>query len=155
MPTIRPASITSRKTMTRVASILLRDHDALRRRRMIFAHERIFARRQRTNPHNAVTVPGYDFLDLQRGGIELIRRRILVEEMNREWPVRFHMDHVRREAVVLQRHRNRRVSEGRRGEGESENGGDNANHAGGTLRNCPSALSQLILINKRDGRSQT
>jgi hypothetical protein len=46
IPTMRPASMTSRKTIRRLASIFsLRDHDALSSVRMELAHERVAARR--------------------------------------------------------------------------------------------------------------
>src|ERR1700679_306659 len=110
MPTMRPASMTSRKTIRRLASTrLLRDDDALRRVGMIFTHERIAPRRERTDAHIAAGIAGDDLLDLQRGGIELLRRRIVVRHDDDIDDVRLDVDFGRREAVVLELERDRRV----------------------------------------------
>src|SRR5665213_3459488 len=103
MPTIRPASMASRKTMTSVASMLLRDDDALRRRGMIFAHERITPRRERADMHIARIFAGDNFFHLERGGIEFLGCGVGVAEPDHDGRVRLHMDFRRREFVILER----------------------------------------------------
>src|SRR3981081_1879284 len=68
MPMIRPASSTSRKTMTSAPSILLfRDHDAFGGIRVELAHELVTAGIERPDPHQPFRFAGDDLLDLERG----------------------------------------------------------------------------------------
>ena len=111
MPTIRPASITSRKTMRSAESMYFRHHHALRGRRMIFAHERIAARRQRPDADIAAGIAGDDFFHLKRGGIEFFRSRVLVGESDHGGAVGLDVNLGGREFVVLQGHRDRLIGE--------------------------------------------
>src|SRR5262249_35783233 len=86
MPTIRPASMTSRKTMTRGASIavpqtrrrLLCNHLAKGRVGMELALEGIGAGGKWAQVDRALLAAGDDLLDLEGGGIEFLGRSVLV-----------------------------------------------------------------------------
>ena len=110
MPTIRPASITSRKTMSSAESI--RSYCAITTPcgggGMIFAHEGIFARRQGAQADIAAGIARHHFFDLQGGGIEFLGGGVLVGQRDHRGRVGLHMNHGGREFVVLQRHRDRR-----------------------------------------------
>src|SRR5262245_23691443 len=84
MPMMRPASITSRKTMTSAPSIsLLRDHHALGGVGVELADELVAARIERADPHQALGLAGDDLLDLECGAVEFFRRGILVAHVDR------------------------------------------------------------------------
>ena len=84
MPTISPASNTSRKTMIRLASIglfLRRSHGgdrAVRHVRMIVVEERVGAGLQRPGHDGDLAARHDDLLHPQVGALELGRRRVLV-----------------------------------------------------------------------------
>ena len=78
MPMMRPASITSRKTMTSAPSIsLFRDHDALGGVGVELADELVAAGIEWADPHQALDRPGMTF-DLERGAVEFLGGGILV-----------------------------------------------------------------------------
>src|SRR6185312_6179442 len=72
MPTMSPASMTSRKTMMSADSMLFDDHHALRRLGVEFAHERITARRQWAQTDFARATPSHDLLGLERFAVEFL-----------------------------------------------------------------------------------
>src|SRR5262245_63234080 len=73
MPMIRPASITSRKTMTSAPNMLLfRDHDAFGGVRVEVADELVAAGGERSDAHQAFGLGGNDLLDLERGTLEFL-----------------------------------------------------------------------------------
>src|SRR5579862_9482172 len=111
MPTIRPASMTSRKTIRRLASMaLLGDHHALRGIGMVFAHEIVAARRERPEAHDAFIAASDDFFDMQCRGVEFLCAGILVREKDLRWHVRLHMDLGGGEFVIFECQRDRRIA---------------------------------------------
>src|SRR5208283_999275 len=82
MPTIRPASITSRKTIRSVASMTTRflfgNHDTLGGVDMVFARERVPPSAERPQPHRCGSAASDHLLDLERRGIELLGGDVLV-----------------------------------------------------------------------------
>src|SRR5262245_54953066 len=101
IPMISPASSTSRNTMTSAPSMpLLRDHDAFGGVRMELADELVAARLERADPDEALRFAGDDLLDLERGAVEFLRRRILVGHVDRHPLAGRNADFRRLELVV-------------------------------------------------------
>src|SRR6185437_5333354 len=129
MPTIRPASMTSRKTMMSAPSMafLFRDHHALGGGFMILADKRVFSGREWPDPHDALRFSRDDLLDLERGAVEFLRRRVVIDDGNDDPLVGRHLDLGGAELVVLDRGRQRAVGAPRRGRKERQ--GDQAQQA--------------------------
>src|SRR6516162_11676469 len=101
MPMIRPASITSRKTMMSAPNMLLfRDHDAFGGVGVELADELVAAGGERPDAHQAFGLAGNDLLDLERGTLEFLGRRILVGDVNRHALARRHAQFLRLELVI-------------------------------------------------------
>src|SRR5947209_5356115 len=74
MPTIRPASMTSRNTINKLASTrLLRDHHALRGVRMVFAHEVVAPGREWPQAHDALSATRHNLLHVKCRRVEFLR----------------------------------------------------------------------------------
>src|SRR5437868_6220254 len=92
MPTMSPASMTSRKTISKLASTrLLRDHHALRGVGMILAHEVVLPGRERPQPHDALSAAGDDLFDMKRRRVEFLGAGILVGEKDLRRRIRLHV----------------------------------------------------------------
>src|SRR3954447_17839958 len=101
MPMISPASSTSRKTMTSAPSMLLfRDHDALGRVCVELAHELVTPGVERPDPHQAFRFARDDLFDLECGTVELLRRGVLVADVDGHPFAGGHPDLLRLELVV-------------------------------------------------------
>src|SRR5262249_47563043 len=101
MPMIRPASITSRKTMTSAPNMLLfRDHDAFGGVRVEVADELVAAGGERSDAHQAFGLGGNDLLDLERGTLEFLRGWILVGGVDRYALASRHPDLLLLELVI-------------------------------------------------------
>src|SRR5882672_7803719 len=91
MPTINPASNTSRNTMTRLASIDLflslaldGDQYAVRRIRVIVIEKFVGAWLQRSRHDRDLPTRDDDLLDAQVGTLKLRRRRVLILDLDSE-----------------------------------------------------------------------
>src|SRR5215813_11716452 len=101
MPMIRPASITSRKTMMSAPNMLLfRDHDAFGGVGVEIADEFVAAGGERPDAHQAFGLAGNDLLDLERGTLEFLRGWVLVGDIDRYALARRHADFLRLELVI-------------------------------------------------------
>src|SRR5215467_1223240 len=101
MPMIRPASITSRKTMMSAPNMLLfRDHDAFGGVGIELADELVAARGERSDAHQAFGLAGNDLLDLERGALEFLGGRILVGDIDGHALARRHTKFLRLELVI-------------------------------------------------------
>src|SRR4029079_1047171 len=102
MPTISPASRTSRKTMRSAPSIILfRDERAFCRGLVKLAKERITARLERPNPHHALRFAGDELLDVHLFALKFLRRCGIVDHCDLHPFVRRHFDLGRRKTVIL------------------------------------------------------
>src|SRR5262249_13151868 len=103
MPMIRPASKTSRKTMTRAPSMihLFRDQHALGCGLVEVAKEIVSAGRERTKAHQHLGFARDDFLDLHREAFEFLRGRVLVVDIDRDPLVGRYPQFRRRKAMIL------------------------------------------------------
>ena len=88
--------------------LLLDDDDALRRLRVIFAHKRIAAWRQRADAHDAFLASGDDLFPLQAVGIELVGDAVGIGDLQREGRIGLHHDLGGREFVILEQQRDGR-----------------------------------------------
>src|SRR6516164_2252379 len=101
MPMIRPASITSRKTMMSAPNMLLfRDYDAFGGVRVEVADELVAAGGERSDAHQAFGLAGNDFLDFERRALEFLRGRILVGDIDRHALARRHTKFLWLELVI-------------------------------------------------------
>src|SRR5499427_1850651 len=101
MPTIRPASITSRKTMMSAPNMLLfRDHDAFGGVGVEFTDELVAAGGERSDAHQAFGLAGNDLLDFEGGAFEFFGGRILVGDRDRHALARRHAKFLRLELVI-------------------------------------------------------
>src|SRR5262249_45575266 len=125
MPTIRPASITSRNTMIAAPSMpLFRDHHALGGGLIELAEERIAARGQRADTHHTLRFAGNHFLDLHFMTFEFFRRWVIIDDCNLHPFVGWHFDLSRRELMVLDRDGHVLGTQGRRREDNCRDGTD-------------------------------
>src|SRR5262249_31602431 len=101
MPMIRPASITSRKTMMSAPNMLLfRDHDAFGGVGVEIAGDFAVAGSERPAAHQALGLAGDDLLDLELGALEFLGGRILVGDIDRHALARRHAKFLRLELVI-------------------------------------------------------
>src|SRR6185312_6421038 len=149
MPTMRPASSTSRKTMINAPSMsgysefrLFRDDHALRGVFVILADERVLAGLERADAHDALAVADDDLLDLERVALEFLRRRVIVDDGDGMALAGRDLELGRGELVVLDRQREVvRLRKGGGEQGGSDGGGDQSLH-GSTLREVTFHLLQ-------------
>src|SRR5258707_4441552 len=100
MPTIKPASMTSRRTMMKAPiKNSLRDHLALGAIFMELAEEVVSSGDQRPETHDPFAAAGHDLLDPQRLRFELFRRCVLVVDGKRDPLPGGHMQLGRRELM--------------------------------------------------------
>src|SRR6202021_2505855 len=154
MPTIKPASMTSRKTMRRLASIcLFRDHDALRGFGVIFAHERIAARCERTQTHDSLRASGHDFLDFERRGIEFFGGGVRIGQRDFRRHVCLHVNLRRQEFMIFEGYLDWRAV-ARHGGGSNQKPHERRTREpnswvhGVKSRKCTPVYTRLILIHK-------
>src|SRR4029450_10984182 len=127
MPMIRPASITSRKTMTSAPNMLLfRDYDAFGGVRVEVADELVATGGERPDAHQTFGLAGNDLLDLERRALEFLGGWVLVGDVDRYALAGRHADFLRLELVIADgdiellrdggggRHAQRRQHEGHR-----------------------------------------
>jgi hypothetical protein len=79
---------------------LFRDHDTLGRVGVELAHELVTPGVERPDPHQAFRFAGDDLFDLERGAVELLRRGVLVAELDGHAFAGGHPDLLRFELVV-------------------------------------------------------
>src|ERR1700722_4649422 len=103
MPTISPASSTSRKTMSRLASMSAPSHaeHALGQRRIIVAEESVDAGLQRPDHHDDGRMRGHDLFDLEVVALEFLGRGVQVVHLDRKPLAGRGGDRAWREVMVL------------------------------------------------------
>src|SRR5262249_34845088 len=100
MPTIRPASRTSRKTMINAPSMsLFRDQHALGRSLIEFAEERITAGRERTDANHAFRLAGDHFFNLHFAALEFFGGGVVINYCQLDPLVGRHFNLSRRKTV--------------------------------------------------------
>src|SRR5260370_7889145 len=101
MPMIRPASITSRKTMMSAPNMLLfRDYDAFGGVRVKLADKLVAAGGERSDAHQAFGLAGNDFLDFERRALEFLRGHSLLADIDPPPLPRSHPHFPRVEAAI-------------------------------------------------------
>src|SRR4051812_7189426 len=122
MPTIRPASNTSRKTMIRAASTGTSFHHERAAIGLVeVVEEFVLARLERTDAHESFPVRRDHLLDFERLALELDGSRAAVGDVNHDAGIRRRLDLGRLELLVLHGELDGRVlRQGRAAEDQSQ-----------------------------------
>ena len=137
-PTLAPAASRcpprGRDSRFEAARQRLRDHRALRGRRVELAHERIASRGERADVDRRLRLARNHLFAIERMAVELLGRRVLVVDDEPDLHVRRNADFGRHEFVIVERQRELGLVGGLRSAGADRDGDrcDTKEHGGPT-----------------------